>query len=151
MVVYRQKKRVKYRGKGSGTHGGGARKKRRGAGSRGGRGNAGTGKRAGHKKAGMKTRRLGQHGFTSIREVSSRFDTLNVGYFTSLKVRTLLQQGKAVQQGDQVVINLTELGYGKLLGTGSTTLKLKLIVNQWSAQAEEKIKAAGGSLEKKAA
>ena len=51
MVVNRRKKVVKYRG--HSNHGGGMRKKRRGAGSRGGRGNAGTGKRAGHKKAGM--------------------------------------------------------------------------------------------------
>ena len=42
MVVYKRKKVTKYRG--SVTHGGGSRKKRRGAGSIGGRGNAGTGK-----------------------------------------------------------------------------------------------------------
>ena len=48
MVVQRKKKVGKYRS--HTTHGGGHRKKRRGAGSRGGRGNAGSGKRAGHKK-----------------------------------------------------------------------------------------------------
>ena len=52
MVTYKTKKVSKYRG--SSNHGGGMRKKRRGAGSRGGRGNAGTGKRAGQKKAGLK-------------------------------------------------------------------------------------------------
>ena len=46
MVVRKAKKVGKYRAKT--THGGGHRKKRTGAGSRGGRGLAGSGKRAGH-------------------------------------------------------------------------------------------------------
>ena len=49
-MANKRKKVNKYRG--HTTHGGGHRKKRRGAGSRGGRGRAGSGKRAGHKKAG---------------------------------------------------------------------------------------------------
>jgi len=44
----KRKKVTKYRG--SHTHGGGSKKKRRGAGHRGGRGNAGSGKRADQKK-----------------------------------------------------------------------------------------------------
>jgi len=48
MTTHKRKKVVKYRG--SHTHGGGAKKKRRGAGNRGGRGLAGSGKRAHHKK-----------------------------------------------------------------------------------------------------
>src|SRR3989338_2045713 len=48
MPANKQKKVVRYRG--SHTHGGGAKKKRRGAGNRGGRGMAGSGKRAGQIK-----------------------------------------------------------------------------------------------------
>ena len=48
MTTNKRKKVVKYRG--SHTHGGGAKKKRRGAGHRGGRGMAGSGKRADQKK-----------------------------------------------------------------------------------------------------
>ena len=48
MTTTKRKKVVKYRG--SHTHGGGSKKKRRGAGNRGGRGLAGSGKRAHHHK-----------------------------------------------------------------------------------------------------
>ena len=48
MTAKRQKKDKSYRG--SNTHGGGSHKKRRGSGNRGGYGNAGTGKRADHRK-----------------------------------------------------------------------------------------------------
>ena len=43
-------------------------------------------------------------------------------------------------------LNLRKLGYGKLLGSGKITLKLKIQVDSYSARAEEKIKAAGGEL-----
>lgn len=43
-------------------------------------------------------------------------------------------------------INLTEMGYDKLLGSGEIKEKLKVIVPSWSVSAEEKIKAAGGEV-----
>ena len=58
MTNNKTRKVQKYRG--HTTHGGGHRKKRRGAGSKGGKGNAGTGKRAGHKRRGVV---LGGSGF----------------------------------------------------------------------------------------
>lgn len=137
MVVHRRKKVTKYRG--SVTHGGGSRKKRRGAGSRGGRGKAGTGKRAGQKKAGMRYQ-LGRHGFVH-QPYGIPIQTINVGDLTLLKVQ---KWGK--KEGDTYVVDLGKLKVGKLLGTGQTTLKLKVIVARHSAQAEEKIKAAGGSI-----
>ena len=140
MVVRRRKKVCRYRG--STTYGGGSRKKRRGAGSRGGRGLAGTGKKSGHKKI---LHVLGQTGFVSKRRAPKTL-TINVGYFTPAIITKLVEQGKAVKQGSLFVINLEELGYGKLLGTGETSVKLKIIVPRWSAQAEEKIKAVGGSV-----
>lgn len=140
MVVRRRKKVTRYRG--STTYGGGSRKKRRGAGSRGGRGLAGTGKKSGHKKI---LHVLGQTGFVSKRRAPKNL-AVNVGYFTPAMVAKLVEQGKAVKQGPLLVINLKELGYGKLLGTGETPVKLKIIVPHWSTQAEEKIKAAGGSV-----
>ena len=45
-----RKKSSRMHGKGMGTHGGGARKKRKGSGHRGGKGMSGSGKRADHKK-----------------------------------------------------------------------------------------------------
>ena len=142
MVVNRRRKVVKYRG--HSNHGGGMRKKRRGAGSRGGRGMAGTGKRAGQKKAGMPLM-LGSRGFVPRRTVVS-VCAVNVSYFTPVVVERLVAAKKAVKQGKVVEIDLGSLGYNKLLGTGSTSVMLKLQVASASPGAIEKIKAAGGEV-----
>ncbi len=140
MVTYKHKKVTKYRG--GSTHGGGARKKRRGAGSRGGRGRAGSGKRAGHKKYGIV---LGKRGFTSHHPVP-KVKAVNVGYFTLKLVQQLVAEGKALKEGQFYSIDLGALGYTKLLGTGRTSLKLKITVKKCSSRAVEKIKAAGGEV-----
>jgi len=154
MVTNKRKKVVKYRG--GSTHGGGARKKRRGAGSRGGRGFAGSGKRAGHMK--MKHVKaghiMGQHGFTSKSRTNGK--AVNVHYFTSKRVQKLVAEGKALKEGVAegkalkegafYSIDLGALGYTKLLGTGNTSLKLKITVAKCSPRAVEKIKAAGGEV-----
>ena len=142
MVVNRRKKVGKYRA--HVTHGGGHRKKRRGAGSRGGRGRAGTGKRAGHKKAGIRTK-LGSCGFTS-KSRNAKIKAVNLGHFTNNYVTKLVSSGKAVKEGDIYSINLVKLGFHKLLGTGKSDVTLKITVNQCSARAAEKIKAAGGEV-----
>jgi len=141
MVVHKRKKVRKYRG--GGTHGGGSRRKRRGAGSRGGRGRAGTGKRAGQKKAGSSFK-LGRHGFASHH--GTKVKAVNLNYFTTGRVEKLVQEGKATKEGSVYILNLGSLGYGKLLGTGDLTLKLKFIVDQCSASAAEKVKKAGGEV-----
>ena len=143
MVVHKRKKVSRYRG--STTYGGGSRKKRRGAGSRGGRGMAGTGKRAGQKKAGLKDFKLGAQGFVPRRGVVKE-KTLNLGYFTKAKVDALVAEGKATKESATIVVDLQKLGYQKLLGSGNSSLKLKIIAGKWSKQAEEKVKAAGGEV-----
>ena len=139
MVTNKRKKVTKYRG--GSTHGGGARKKRRGAGSRGGRGRAGSGKRAGHKKYGIV---LGSRGFTPKNTVSVK--AVNVNYFTPKRVQQLVHEGKALKEGGFYSVDLGALGYHKLLGTGTTPLKLKVTVKSCSSRAAEKIKAAGGEV-----
>ena len=141
MVTNKAKKVTKYRS--HTTHGGGHRKKRRGAGSRGGRGNAGTGKRAGQKKAGI-SRKLGKHGFTSKSRTRER--SINVNYFTEKVMEKLVANNKVKKEGELYIINLADLGYQKLLGTGQTKFKLKLSVAKFTAKAEEKIKSAGGEI-----
>lgn len=144
MVVNRRKKVTKYRGHTS--HGGGAHKKRRGAGSRGGRGRAGSGKRAGHKRYGIV---LGSRGFTPRRTHNldrKLSHVINVGYFTDERLQQWVEAGKAVKEGHIYVIDLTKLGYAKLLGTGNISAKVKINVTHSSPSAEEKVKAAGGSI-----
>jgi large subunit ribosomal protein L15 len=141
MVVTKTKKVNKYRS--HTTHGGGHRKKRRGAGSRGGRGNAGSGKRASHKVAGS-SRKLGPIGFTSKRQNTVK--AINLGYFDLDRIEKLLNTGKIKKEGDLYLINLNELGYNKLLGTGKVNAKLEISVNNFTSSAEEKIKEAGGKI-----
>ncbi|PIN87413.1 50S ribosomal protein L15 [Candidatus Woesearchaeota archaeon CG10_big_fil_rev_8_21_14_0_10_32_24] len=138
MVVRKSKKVNKYRA--HTTHGGGHRKKRRGAGSRGGRGNAGLGKRAGHKK---RQPLAGRQGFRPRRTIEM-IKSINVSFFTAVKVENLVAEGKAIKEGNIYVIDLAKLGVQKLLGTGKTNVALKLTVATASVAAIEKVESAGG-------
>ena len=73
-------------------------------------------------------------------------NTINVNNFTGKFLEKLVKSGKAEKKGDVFSINLEKLGYQKLLGTGKTTLKLKLVVSEASARAVEKIAAVGGEV-----
>lgn len=134
MTVNKRKKVTKYRG--LTTHGGGHRKKRRGAGNRGGRGRAGHGKRGCHKKQSFEP--LGRHGFIPRRQ-SRKNQAINIS-----DLSYLIKKHHIEKTGDIYFLDLTSLGYQKLLSTGQTRLKLQIKVAQFSPQAEEKIKAAGG-------
>lgn len=143
MVVNKRKKSGRYRG--SQTHGGGAKKKRRGAGHRGGRGNAGSGKRADQKKpSNWDEDYFGKSGFTSKSRRAKDF-VVNINLLEEM-VPSLLEQNLAVKQGDVVVVDLETVGYTKLLGDGSLKTKLKITVPYASAGAIEKIKQAGGEV-----
>lgn len=143
MVVRKQKKRVRYRG--SHTHGAGSKKKRRGAGNRGGRGMAGTGKRADCKKPSiwMDTKYFGKFGFTRVNVDPQREVTLS-----ALKelLPELLEAGLASKEEDMYVLDLSKLGYDKVLAKGKFDIKLRLKARYASRGAVEKIEAAGGEI-----
>jgi large subunit ribosomal protein L15 len=143
MTVRKVKKVNKYRAQT--THGGGSRKKRRGAGSRGGRGMAGTGKKSGHKVAGMPLQ-LGSKGFFAH---NVKVKSVNLMIFTDKKLEKFLTKEKIKKEGDYYIINLKQIGYDKLLGSGRLNKKLKITVNSITPKAEEKILAAGGEVVKK--
>jgi len=136
MTTNKCKKVTKYRA--HTTHGGGHRKKRRGAGNRGGRGNAGSGKRGKAKKP--SSEKLGKRGFVP-RRTTKKIKVVNVASLNKLIVNKKIEK-----KDDSYFIDLTSFGYQKLLGTGKTNLKLQIKVNQFSKQAEEKIKTAGGTI-----
>ncbi|MFC1648997.1 uL15 family ribosomal protein [Nanoarchaeota archaeon] len=129
----RRKKDTRMRG--SHTHGGGSKKKRRGAGNRGGRGRAGSGKKGDCKKP-MYWKEKPKKGFhSSFKKVVA----INVG---ELDAKASASIGKAAQ----AEINLTKLGIGKLLGTGTVKNKLIITVDQASESAIAKVKKAGGKV-----
>lgn len=138
MPATKRKKLVKQRG--SKTHGWGSMKKHRGAGSRGGRGMAGSGKRADTKRISI-LKKYGQsyfgrqHGFVSRH---NKVDTINVSNLDKQAEKGLIKQ----EQGFYV----TDLQGKKLLGAGKINKKFKIKVSSFSKQAEEKIKKAGGEI-----
>lgn len=142
-----KRKVKKYRG--SKTHGGGSMKKRRGAGSRGGRGNSGRGKRADQKKPsiwklkGNEKPYLGKYGFTSIHP---DLVTINVSDLEK-QASSLLEQGAATQKKDVFVVDLSKVGIDKLLGAGQLSTKVSVRVSKASSSAVRKVEDAGGSVE----
>ncbi len=140
MTVNRIKKSARSRGQK--THFGGAKKKRRGAGNRGGRGMAGSGKRADQKKPTIfklyGSSYFGKHGFHRPQKVLVEEKTINIGYIED----HVMQLGK--KENDSYIVNVKELGYTKVLGSGRVTRKYKIIAGQFSKKAKEKIEHAGG-------
>ncbi len=142
MVVHRRKKVVKQRG--SHTHGYGSKKKHRGAGSRGGRGNAGTGKRAGTNVPRLRAEggRLGKHGFVyhgrKAVEKTIDFDQLNQ------QLERLVAAQKVEKQGNGYIVDLAKLSCDKLLGSGIPAHAYH-VKGKATANAEKKLKESGGS------
>ena len=118
--------------RGSRYHGRG-KKAGRGAGKRGGRGNAGLNKHKVMTRLKYMPGHWGMHGFNrhpSLRTVNS---SINVGVVSE------------IADGDK--IDLTEMGYDKLLGSGQISKSLHIKVKEASSKAVEKVEAAGGSVE----
>jgi len=164
--------------RGSRTCGGGSHKKRRGAGHRGGRGNAGV-----HKHKYLKFLKLerlglyefGKHGFTRpkavVAEVSrertlkeklrslkeeGKIDEetykffysrpeLNVGDLNRM-IEKLTALGLAEKRGEKFFIDLSVLGYSKLLGAGEVDKAIEVKVETATPKAVEKLKALGGGV-----
>lgn len=132
-------KRTKFRG--SRTCGGGTHKNRRGAGNRGGRG------RAGHRDHRFTHYLLageinnGKHGFHQPAPADIRI--VDIGLLDEI-VPILLKSGLARMEGDAIVIDASELGYDKILGSGRVTRKIMISAEAFSEQARKKIEASGG-------
>ncbi|MFH1589778.1 MAG: uL15m family ribosomal protein [archaeon] len=124
------KRKKNTRQRGTHTHGWGAKKKHRGAGSRGGRGNAGSGKRGDAKKPSYwkDISYFKNKGFFSKRTVLKSINISDINKFSDTK------------------IDLSKKGYDKLLGMGNTSKKYEISVSYASESAIKKIEKAGGSV-----
>ncbi len=80
---------------------------------------------------------FGKSGFTSPQSLHRIDNTLNIQKLTTMTPTT--QDGKNI-------INLTSLGYTKLLGTGKISKPLTVTVPTCSKLAQEKITEAGGQV-----
>ena len=119
-------------------------KKGRGAGLRGGRGNAGC-----HKTKRIMYERVGRvwgaHGFKRPQSVVSANNSINLKTIEE-NCDSWIADGVATKKGKTISVDLIEMGYDKLLGSGSTKQTYKLTISSASAKAVEKIEAAGGEI-----
>ncbi|AGK60142.1 LSU ribosomal protein L15P [Archaeoglobus sulfaticallidus PM70-1] len=167
------KKKIK-KIRGSRTCGGGSHKKRRGRGSRGGAGNAGILKHK-YLKAIKEGYEIGKHGFRRPENIKLEyrlkkdlFETLrelkddgklddyaylylksrpelNVGDLNNI-IEKLNELGLAEKEEDAFSIDLSTIGYYKLLGRGIVNKKMKVKVEYATPKAVEKIEAVGGAV-----
>ena len=128
---------------GSRTRGRG-HKKGRGAGLRGGRGNAGC-----HKTKRIMYERVGRvwgaHGFKRPQTVVMANNAINLKVIEE-SAAEWVDKGNASKKGKTVSIDLKKMGYDKLLGTGVPSQAYKIIIGAASAKAVEKVEAAGGEI-----
>ena len=128
---------------GSRTRGRG-HKKGRGAGLRGGRGNAGC-----HKTKRIMYERVGRvwgaHGFKRPQTVVMANNAINLKVIEESAAKWV-DQGNASKKGKVVSIDLKKMGYDKLLGTGVPSQAYKITISAASAKAVEKVEAAGGEV-----
>lgn len=137
MTVNKRSKLSRQRGQW--THGWGAKKKHRGAGHRGGRGNAGSGKRGDAKKPSFwKNTKPGRYGFTS--HSRTQIVAINVAYLDQHA------ESLCTKEKDLYVVDLEQIGYNKLLGTGKVTKKFKITTPYATPSAIQKITDAKGEV-----
>lgn len=141
MVVRKKKKVRQFRGQR--TYGWGSHKKHRGKGSRGGRGMAGM-----HKQKRSLTIRyypdhFGKKGFKRPPEVVSHVKAINLKELDKI-AEGLVEKKIAEKENDKIKINLSKLGYDKVLGTGKLTKPLIIEAKSFSKQAIKKIEDAKG-------
>ena len=129
--------------RGSRTHGRG-KKHGRGAGGRGGTGNAGLHK---HKFKWMikyDPEHFGRHGFTR-HAMKHEVSVINLDELAA-RLTDLETQGHAKHAGAGVEVDLTAAGIDKLLGGGRVSSAFKITVAAASEQARAKVQEAGGQV-----
>ena len=135
----------KRRQRGSRTHGGGSHKNRRGAGHRGGRGNAGRSKHEFHNHG-----PLGKHGFKRPEDAQDDVETVSVQKIDE-DVPLLVADGVAEEtdfgyrvDARDVADDGWEADVVKVLGDGSVRNELEVTADAFSASAVELIEEEGG-------
>jgi len=135
MVVRRIKKLKKRRGRNTGF---GSHKKHRGAGSRGGRGLAGLHKHKRMRAIKFMPDHFGKSGLKRPIKVIKEVKAINLKDLDST-VEKLLKDKRIKQDKEGIKVNLTELGYDKLLGSGQVKHKLIVEAKYFSKNAAKKL------------
>lgn len=138
----KRKDKKTYKKRGSRRCGGGSAKNRKGAGHRGGRGNAGTGKRSKH-KYNPSLHGVGSHGFTRPPQLVKEKPIVNLHYLND-NLDKLLKEGVASKKGDKILVDASKLGVSKVLGRGNLTEDFSVKAEEFSEKAKMKLEERGG-------
>ena len=142
MKIKKRRKSSRMHGRGMGTHGGGARKKRKGSGHRGGKGMAGTGKRADQKKALITklygNKYFGKQGITSKRTERDKRKRISLGTIEL----NLEKYGEKTENGFKI-----DLSDYKILGKRKLKNRLFIKAKEASESAIKRVKEKGGEIE----
>ncbi len=145
MVVRKQKHSRRFRG--SRRHGYGFSKQHQGKGHRGGKGNAGLGKRGQQNATYLYSKHikhLGRIGAMVARRGRTEQTAITLRDL-DLRLEGLLAQNQIKKEKDMFIVNLEALGYKKVVSSGKLNHKIKLI-GAVSAEAKQKIESAGGTV-----
>jgi large subunit ribosomal protein L15 len=82
---------------------------------------------------------FGKKGFTSPQSLKRKENPINIKQLNELVAKT-------PDETNEMQINLTQMGYTKLLGAGKLTKPLIITVSSYSKTAAEKVKKAGGQI-----
>ena len=86
-----------------------------------------------------------KHGFVSTRTLNKKVRVINVGKLDDLT--TKLQDEKKLEHKDQkIFLDLQNLGYDKLLGTGEISKPMLVKIGSCSESASRKLEEAGGAI-----
>ncbi len=144
MSINKRKKNSRQRG--STTHGWGSMKKHRGAGNRGGRGMAGSGKRGDTIKPSLWGRKyFGKSGFKK-KNIKEKVNAISIGCLEE-KLNSLLNKKLISKEGELYIVDMGKMGFNKLLSQGKVLNKFKIKVKYASKKAVEKIKNSGGEID----
>jgi large subunit ribosomal protein L15 len=141
MKVKKRKKSSRMHGRGTGSNGRGFRKKGKGKGHHGGKGMAGTGKRADQKKT-LVTKLYGNEYF-GRQGITSRRTKRDIRKRINLRDIELNLHKYGKKTGDKWEIDLKNY---KILGDGEVKNKLFIKAKEASKSAIEKVKKAGGDI-----
>ena len=144
MKIHKRNKRSRLRGGRRCGYGFG--KKHRGKGSKGGKGMAGTGKRAAQKRTFIDKYMpdyFGKHGFKSFKQIKKTKPRIINLSEISARIESFISKGTAKKTASGIEISLPNY---KILGKGEIKEKLILKAMSVSLQAREKIEKAGGKI-----
>jgi len=142
-LPHKDRKIRRYRG--SRTHGYGQIGQHRCRGGRGGTGKAGLDKHKWTFVLRNDPTYWEKKGFVSARKLGKKVRIINIGKLDDLADK--LEVDKKLERKEQkIFLNLEELGYDKLLGTGEISKPLLIKVGSYSESASKKLEEAGGAI-----